>query len=225
MGSTYLSLGIYGGYHCMGGPHCQSLELLSRVSLLLSSVWRCTWSLAYPGKQDLIPCVFSHAVWEGSSHPGLSIHGFSLFLPSSMPFTCPLSLGSVPSFPFREGLLSQQTTYCTCQQEQLHLGPLTRTLSFLLFFPAIWSTLLGHHSLCCPAPAALLLYTHLLSGCCQCNSLGSKLGCDDLKKTWGPGDGSYWDGELGHTGMTGLRKCLPGHLHLSAPVLLLYLKS
>lgn len=153
MGSTYLSLGIYGGYHCMGGPHCQSLELLSRVSLLLSSVWRCTWSLACPGMQDLIPCVFSHAVWEGSSHPGLSIHGFSLFLPSSMPYTCPLSLGSMPSFPFREGLLSQQTTYCTCQQEQLHLGPLTRTLSFA-FFPCHMVNTAGPPQSLLPCPCS-----------------------------------------------------------------------
>lgn len=35
-------------------------------------------------------------------------------LPSYVPFTCPLSLGSMPSCPFGEGLLSQQSNYPTC---------------------------------------------------------------------------------------------------------------
>lgn len=146
----------------MGGPHCHSLEVLPEQSQLSPELsppvyqWRCTWSLGCPGMQDLILCVLSHEVWEGSSHPGLPVCNFSLLLPSYMPFTCPLSLGSMC-----EGLLSQQSNYPACQKEQQHFVQLTQMFClFLLFFPAIWSALLGHHSLLCPSPAALPLCTY-----------------------------------------------------------------
>lgn len=159
MGSTCPSLvdarvTLHGGVPTARAWSCYP----SRVRPLPSSVWSCTWPLECPGMQDLI-CVLSHAVWEGSSHPALSVRSFSL-LPSYVPFTCPFSLGSMPSCSFREGLLSQQSNYPTCQQEQLHLRPLTRMfclfcLSSLLYGQHCWTT-----TFCCPGSAALLLCTY-----------------------------------------------------------------
>lgn len=75
----------------------------------------------------------------------------------------------MPSFPFREGLLPQQSHYPTCQQEQLHLGALTSTFcpfcfSSLPYDQHCWATTVSAALALqpsCSAPIVLLLSVQL----------------------------------------------------------------
>lgn len=83
----------------------------SALGPILDSAWH---PESYPCPQ---PCGL------GRIQSPRSICRFTLLLRSFMPFSRPLRLGSMPSYPLREGLLSQQNNYPKCQQQQQHLEP------------------------------------------------------------------------------------------------------
>lgn len=98
------------------------------------------------GMRDLILCVLSHAVWEGSSHPGLFV--VSLSSPAQLrALLTPLEAGLRAQLnPLREGPLSQQSNYPKCQQEQPRLGPAAH-----IFCAFCFSSLLHGQKLLCPS--------------------------------------------------------------------------
>lgn len=151
----------------MGGPHCQSLELLSEQSEpspeLSLEVYLAPGLPRDAGFHRLCPQLCSLGRIQSPRFI------YSYFLSSS----AQLHALYVSAEPGLCAQLSQQSDYPTSQQEQLHLGPLTRTFFFFCFSSLPYDQHCWATSLCCPGPAALLLCTSWPCYC-QCNSLGSK---------------------------------------------------
>lgn len=134
-----------------GDPYCCSL-VMGRLLPGLGCAWplpglnpeMCLAPKLPQGMQDLILCVLSHVAWEESSHTGLFVvSAFSC--PALFPSHALGGWAACPATPLREGLLSQQSNYPKCQQEQPHLGPPAH-----MFCAFCFSSLLHGQKLLCP---------------------------------------------------------------------------